>query len=180
MNREDRREMILAAATKAFAEGGFAGTTTDQVAREAGVSQPYVVRLFGTKADLFYAVFDRVAGQIVARFEQVDAGPGADERMANAYTDLIEDPDQLRVLLHGFVLGSDPGVGARAREVLGRAFELFQEKTGGSAEEARSFVATGMLLNVLMAVQAPSHVDEDPNVAALVECSIGALERDPR
>ena len=47
MNADDRRELVLAAATRAFARSGYAGTSTDAVAREAGVSQPYVVRLYG-------------------------------------------------------------------------------------------------------------------------------------
>ena len=44
----ERRELVLQAATRAFAAGGYAGTSTDAVAKEAGVSQPYVVRMFGT------------------------------------------------------------------------------------------------------------------------------------
>jgi AcrR family transcriptional regulator len=177
MNREERREQILAAAIVAFAEGGYAGTTTDQVARVAGVSQPYVVRLFGTKADLFFEVFDHVAGQILERFERVAPGPDAKERMADAYTDLIGDPNRLRVLMHGFVVGAEPAaVGTRAREVLGRVFELYRSRTGGDAEAARTFVATGMLLNVLSALEAPRYVGEDENLAALVECSIGRFE----
>ena len=52
MSAEERRELVLTAATRAFARGGFAGTSTDTIAREAGVSQPYVVRIFGTKQDI--------------------------------------------------------------------------------------------------------------------------------
>ena len=40
MPAEQRREQLLDAATRAFAEGGYHGTSTDAVAREAGVSQP--------------------------------------------------------------------------------------------------------------------------------------------
>ena len=57
MNADDRRQLVLEAATRAFARGGYAGTSTDRVAREAGVSQPYVVRIFGTKLELFLEVF---------------------------------------------------------------------------------------------------------------------------
>ena len=59
MTAEDRRELVLEAATRAFAHGGYAGTSTDAVAKEAGVSQPYVVRIFGTKLELFLEVFER-------------------------------------------------------------------------------------------------------------------------
>ncbi len=53
LTAEQRQEQLVAAAVTAFCRGGYAGTTTDQVARLAGVSQPYVIRLFGTKQQLF-------------------------------------------------------------------------------------------------------------------------------
>src|SRR3954447_10033839 len=71
MNADDRRELVLEAATRAFAGGGYAGTSTDAVAKEAGVSQPYVVRIFGTKLDLFLEVFERACGRIGQAFEAV-------------------------------------------------------------------------------------------------------------
>ena len=73
MNADERREQVLDAATRAFARTGYAGTSTDVVAREAGVSQPYVVRMFGTKRDLFLAVFERSTHRIQDTF---GSGPG--------------------------------------------------------------------------------------------------------
>src|SRR3954447_19451598 len=76
MSADDRRELVLAAATRAFSRGGYAGTSTDAVAKEAGVSQPYVVRIFGTKLDLFLEVLERACGRIRDAFEAVLAqGP---------------------------------------------------------------------------------------------------------
>src|SRR3954452_21369439 len=71
MSADARREQVLAAATKAFARTGYAGTSTDAVAREAGVSQPYVVRMFGTKREMFLAVFAQGADRIEAAFRGV-------------------------------------------------------------------------------------------------------------
>ena len=68
MKPEDRRELVLDAAVRAFARGGYAGTSTDAVAKEAAVSQPYVVRIFGTKLDLFLEVFHRVMERIGTAF----------------------------------------------------------------------------------------------------------------
>jgi AcrR family transcriptional regulator len=172
MTRDARREQILSAATKAFAAGGYAGTTTDEVAQAAGVSQPYVVRLFGSKEKLFRAVFDDVSGQILKVFEAIEPGPDAKAEMAHAYAALVADPDRLRVLLHGFNHGADPVVGARARYVLARGFELYRTRTGGTAEEARDFVAYGMLINVLLAVQGQWHLGEDEGFDALVTTCI--------
>ena len=68
MSAEDRRELVLDAATGAFALGGYHGTSTDAVARQAGVSQPYVVRIFGTKLELFLEVFERSMERIGRAF----------------------------------------------------------------------------------------------------------------
>jgi AcrR family transcriptional regulator len=160
MPAEERRELIVEAATKAFAAGGYAGTSTDAVAREAGVSQPYVVRMFGTKLKLFLAVFERACSRIEASFRAVlEEGafdPESEEdkhRMGHAYTLLLADSDFLHVLMHGFAAASVPEIGEVARAGMGRIYETLQE-TGWPDEAVRDFVAFGMLLNVLLSMDA--------------------------
>lgn len=58
MPRAQRREQILAAATCAFARGGFANTGLDVVAAEAGVTPAILYRHFASKADLYREVLD--------------------------------------------------------------------------------------------------------------------------
>jgi len=58
--RSVRREQILAAATKAFARGGFAATSLDDIAAEAGITRVILYRHFDSKTDLYQAVLDRV------------------------------------------------------------------------------------------------------------------------
>jgi AcrR family transcriptional regulator len=160
MPAEERRALILQAATRAFAAGGYAGTSTDAVARQAGVSQPYVVRMFGTKLELFLAVHGLACDRIEAAFRSVlderpfDAASEDDkERMALAYTALLADTDFLHVLMHGFTASSVPEIGVQAREGMGRIFATLLE-TGWTPEEVRDFIAHGMLLNVLVSIGA--------------------------
>lgn len=160
MPAEERRELVLDAATHAFAAGGYAGTSTDTVAKAAEVSQPYVVRMFGTKLELFLAVFGRACDRIEAAFAHVlDEGPfdGASEadteRLGHAYTGLLADSDLLHVMMHGFSAASVPEIGAVARERMGRIFDTLR-RTGWSDEEVRDFIAHGMLLNVLLSMDA--------------------------
>ena len=47
----ERRDEILDAALNEFAERGLHGTSTDRIARRAGISQPYLFRLFGRKKE---------------------------------------------------------------------------------------------------------------------------------
>src|SRR4051812_39158643 len=129
MSGADRRELVLAAATRAFSRGGYAGTSTDAVAKEAGVSQPYVVRIFGTKLELFLEVFERACEQVREAFEGVLAeapfDPDNDDdwaRLGLAYTELLRDRDLLMVMMHGFAAGNDDRIAQRSRERMGRIF----------------------------------------------------------
>jgi AcrR family transcriptional regulator len=183
MNADDRREQVLAAATRAFARTGYAGTSTDVVAREAGVSQPYVVRMFGTKRALFLDVFRRSTDRIRDAFSAVldDYSPehpfdpdGDDDwaRLGAAYTELLADRAFLLVMMHGFAAGDDDAIGARARECMGEIYDVIL-RTGCTAEQATGFVAHGMLLNVMLAIRAPEHVEDFGALAGLTACAFG-------
>ncbi|GEL94324.1 TetR/AcrR family transcriptional regulator [Cellulomonas composti] len=169
MTGAERREQILAAARRVFAESGYAAST-DEVARAAGVSQPYVVRLFGSKRELFLAAYQQAVDEVLAALSSAPAGPGAREAMSDAYVRLLADRDLLRLIMHGFIAGTDEAVGRAARHCLGESYRLFIERTGESSDEARQFVAFGMLINVLMAVDATAHAGEDAGLDALVTC----------
>jgi AcrR family transcriptional regulator len=56
--RAQRREQILDAATRAFARAGFANTSLDAIAAEAGVTPVILYRHFASKADLYREVLD--------------------------------------------------------------------------------------------------------------------------
>ncbi|MCW2818856.1 MAG: hypothetical protein JWR42_1643 [Marmoricola sp.] len=180
MSATDRRAQVLAAATGAFARTGYAGTSTDVVAREAGVSQPYVVRMFGSKLDLFLAVFDRATARIEAAFAEVLAsrpGTGPEDEevwdlLGGAYFELLTDRDLLLVLMHGFVAGDDDAIGAHARTGMGRIFDVLRS-TGATSERVVAFVAHGMLLNVMLAMRAPEHLDDSAALADLTACAFG-------
>jgi AcrR family transcriptional regulator len=62
--RAQRREQILAAATTAFARSGFAATSLDDVAREAGISRMIVYRHFDSKRDLYLEALVRIGDLI--------------------------------------------------------------------------------------------------------------------
>jgi TetR/AcrR family transcriptional regulator len=54
----ERRQAILEAALGVFSQGSYAGATTAQIAREAGVSEPVLYRHFASKRDLYFACLD--------------------------------------------------------------------------------------------------------------------------
>src|SRR5690606_37756000 len=101
MRADERRALVLQAATRVFGERGYHGATTDAVARAAGVSQPYVVRMFGSKEELFIAVLDRALDRLMATFEAAlaeseDASASGDADavsrcIAQNYAELLSD-----------------------------------------------------------------------------------------
>jgi AcrR family transcriptional regulator len=165
-----RHEQLVAAAVTAFCQGGYAGTTTDQVARLAGVSQPYVIRLFGTKQQLFIAAVGHASDRIEQTFREAAAVRPDLESLGAAYDALLAERELITVLLHGFTAGADPAIGPVVRDCFGRIYQLVRELTGASAEEAREFLATGMLLTVLgaMRVLGPDAVPPDQWMSEVV------------
>src|ERR1700710_2438148 len=97
---EDRREAVLEAGMTVFAEKGFLGTPTTEVAKAAGISQAYLFRLFPTKSDLVVAVIRRSNERIKETFIEAAAraqATGADPRetMGEAYSELLADRTML-------------------------------------------------------------------------------------
>jgi len=157
MSADERREAIVAAAIEEFALHGLAGASTDVVARRAGVSQPYVFQLFGTKKELFLGVikraFDRTAIAFEAAAAQQRAGTIEDcntvlEAMGHAYMDLLADRTLLLVQLQAYAACSDPDVQALVQGEYGRLYRMVREASAASDEDVHHFFAEGMLLNV--------------------------------
>lgn len=74
MPRAQRREQILAAATEAFARGGFADTGLQDIAAEAGITRVILYRHFDSKTDLYRAVLDRARANLGAAVGPPDYG----------------------------------------------------------------------------------------------------------
>lgn len=171
----ERIEQIVCAAVTAFSSAGYAGTSTDDVARVAGVSQPYVIRLFGSKQRLFVAAVEYAVRQIEAAFR--DSGATDLERLGDAYDTLLNRYEVLGLLLHGFAASSDPEIGERVRECFGRLYTLVRELTGAEPREAANFIAVGMFLTIMgaMRVIGPEAVPQAPWMTEIHEAfSLGS------
>ncbi len=65
LQRPERRRSLIAAAARAFSRAGFAGTSLEDVAAEAGVSRVLIYRHFDSKAELYQAVLDDVGNELM-------------------------------------------------------------------------------------------------------------------
>lgn len=159
MSADERRVQVLAAAVEEFARGGLAGTSTERVAARAGISQPYLFRLFPTKKDLFLAVVRDTFARTVAQFERAAGeltGEDAKDAMAAAYLDLLADRTYLLMQLQAYASCEDADVRATARRGFRDLWYAVERMSGMPVEEVRGFFAHGMLLNVAAAMDLPA------------------------
>src|ERR687885_643793 len=111
---EERRESVLDAAQIEFAARGLHGASTEDIARRAGISQPYVFRLFGTKKELFKAVIARCLRQTLELFQRAAEGKRGEEAlqaMGDAYVDLLHaDRIRLQAQMQAYAACDDPEI----------------------------------------------------------------------
>ena len=152
----ERRVAVLAAAITEFARSGYAGTSTETIAARAGISQPYLFRLFGTKKDLFIATYQQVGGRIVrdmTRAAEGLSGEAAMQAMGGAYLEMMADPELLQVQMHGFAAATgDSDIAAACRETFDVLWHLLHERTKLDDEMLRQFFAEGMMISVMSAI----------------------------
>jgi AcrR family transcriptional regulator len=158
----ERREMVLGAAVAEFAAHGLAGTSTEDVARRAGISQPYLFRLFPTKKALFLALVDRCFARIRDTFTAAADGLTGAEAMAamgDAYGQLLEDRTLLLLQMQAYAACDDPEIRDATRAGYKKLWELVERLTGLPFQQVVDFFAVGMLMNVAAALDLPT-VDE--------------------
>lgn len=149
----ERREQILQAAVTVFAERGYEGASTDVIARMAGISQPYLFRLFGTKRELIIATVKRCfedTQQLFLRGASGHTGEEALMAMGDVYIEEIRrSPLKLRAQLQSYAACDDPAVRVVVAEGFGELVRLAERLTGLDSARLSAFFAQGMLLNVL-------------------------------
>jgi AcrR family transcriptional regulator len=156
MSGSARRQQVLRIAAEEFADGGLHGASVERIARNAGITQAYVFRMFGTKKALFLELvvmaFDRMTeGMREAAGDET--GLEALARMGAQYNDMLADRTSLLLQLQGFAACGDPEVRDAVRDRFGRMWQAVTESTGLDPVTIKAFLAFGMLLNSGAALQ---------------------------
>jgi AcrR family transcriptional regulator len=169
---EERREEIVALAIELFAVGGYRGTSTEAIAREAGISQPYLFRLFKTKRELFLACNEVSEARILETFRGAARGVPREEvlpAMGKAYVELLADRTALLFQMQSYAACSDPVIQARVREGYGEIVREVTRLSGAAPEAVWQFFSHGMLLNVIASLDLPAIAERDEWAASWCE-----------
>jgi AcrR family transcriptional regulator len=153
-----RREALVDAAVKHFAQTGLHGTAVSAITDEVGITQPYAFSLFGTKKGLFLAAVERACDRVAETFRAAAEGAGEEgafEAMKHSYGAVLADRSLLLMQLQGYAASGDDEVREVVRRRYAQLYELVRELSGASRDELAQFFAAGMLLNVAAALDLP-------------------------
>jgi AcrR family transcriptional regulator len=175
----ERREDVLREAIDEFATYGYHGGSTRRIADAAGISQPYVQRLYGTKTALFIAALDRVAEDILTAWRRqlrnAMENLGADIPSARrldilrpAYGTFIDQVVGLRLVLQAAGAASDPDIAHALKTNMKRMFDWVRNETGATYEDVREFWAQGMTLTMAASIGAIADAGEEEWARAML------------
>jgi len=160
--KEERREEILDAAMTVFAEKGLYAASTEEIARLAGISQPYVFRLFGTKKELYMAVVARCFRQTLELMQRAAEGKRGEEALKAIGAEygalLAGNRTYLRAQMQAYAACDDAEICEIVRNGYGDLVTYVERVSGLEPAAIAQFFAGGMLMNVLasMGLQNPT------------------------
>jgi AcrR family transcriptional regulator len=109
MRADKRRTQLLNVAAELFAERGYRGTTTAELAKAAGVTEPILYRHFASKLELFVTLIEEVSTEVLDAWEAM-------------LQPTTEPNERLRVLLAG-----NPATHDRGRSIYRVVFQAMTE-----------------------------------------------------
>lgn len=155
---DERRRDVLEAAVTCFSRKGFYGTATQEIADLAGISQPYVYRLFANKQELFAGAVHQVSALMQSTIASHAHADHEDPEIAlqaarEAYGALIQDRTVMMFLMHANCAADEPIVGDAVRDCYAKQVEMVSDLYGFDAESTRRWFGAGMLDNVVRALR---------------------------
>jgi AcrR family transcriptional regulator len=177
-----RRTQILEAALDVFADEGFEGATTKEIAAQADVTQGLIYFYFPSKEDLFFAAFEHQAQRLVEHLDL--SSEGSDEppdvvihRGLTRFVEAMDSPRSLsvlRIMMRTAAHGEDPEqrgkpleeVRCRIRELgkrIGATFSAYLDAqiARGALRPVNTALATQIFVSgVMMALMRRASGDE--------------------
>ncbi|MDF1809237.1 MAG: TetR/AcrR family transcriptional regulator [Phycisphaerales bacterium] len=169
-----RREQLLDVAAELFSVKGYAGATTAQIAKVAGITEPIIYRHFKSKRDLFVALIERTGRQTLEQWEVelegvddpsarlakiINENPMVSEKGRKGYRVLLQSISEVDdQLIHKAVSDHMTRLHAFITREIERAQEAHKVTTRFSAGVlAWVLVNVGMGYGVLTAMGVPGH-----------------------
>lgn len=177
-----RREQLLDTAAKLFALHGYAGATTAQIARAAGVTEPIIYRHFQSKRDLFIALIERTGEATIRLWEhELREAPDPGERLKRLIgaNPMVANKGRgiYRVIVQAMTEVEDPQIQEALNNHVGKLHEFLtaQVKTAQDSGKvskrfspeltAWALIHMGLGFGMLSAMGVPRHGMDDAGMS---------------
>ena len=158
----ERRAAVLQTACRVFSQGSYRGTTTAEIAREAGVSEPILYRHFSSKRDLYLACIDETWRRVREIWDAALAQEGDGAECMSAMGRALHESKEKMILSSLWVqalseASEDPEIRRYMRRHLGDVHDFVAtvvdraqaagwiQRDRDSVAEAWIFIAVGLL-----------------------------------
>jgi AcrR family transcriptional regulator len=148
----------MEAARAEFAAVGLFGATGEAIAYRAGISHPYLLRLFGSKRELFLAVVDHVFDELTAMLHaaaEASRQDGSTAALEAALRRELSVGDASLALLQFCAASSDDEVRPTVRRRFAEFYEELERASGATEAEVRDLVARLVLSGAAEAMRLP-------------------------
>lgn len=176
-----RREQLLETAVTLFAEQGYSGATTSQLAKAAGVTEPIIYRHFSSKKDLFIAVIERTGQKTIQVWEKqlsIAKDPGQRLKRLFVANPLITDRGRglYRVIMQAMMEIKDPDILRALQQHMSQIHSFVAKEVAKAQEDGRvskhfspeitawTLLQLGLGYGVLAPLNMPHHAIDDRGV----------------
>lgn len=179
LRRTERREQILSAATRAFARSGFAATSLDDIAHQAGITKVLIYRHFESKASLYQAVLDDFSSRLQGAVGDLNQLRRAS--LSALIGEADANPDAFRLLFHH--VAHEPDFRAYADEFRAGMTAVAEQNLREFVPDPRQRQWAAELVPVV-AIEAiiawldtgrPNHDSVEPTIQAMIDGVLTAI-----
>jgi AcrR family transcriptional regulator len=161
---------VVQAAIRAFARKGYGGTTLADIAVEAGVSQPRISQIFGNKETAFLKAQQVASEEVLEVLASNAAPPFGMEKIGAGFRPMVaQRPEVLLLVFQMMTSAYVPSIAEQARHFVNEVVRIVTEQAGGTRADALELLSRGILFNAMLAVDAPSHAKNYPEMAQMLE-----------
>jgi AcrR family transcriptional regulator len=156
---DERRELVIEAARREFAVLGLGGATGEGLSYRAGISHPYLLRLFGSKRELFLEVVDRLFDDLVAA-----------ARSERSLTEALGE-DGVALLLQCFGACGVDEVRLAVQRRMGELYEALERGGPGRQADVDSVLAGLLLSGAVEAMRLEELASREPWARRLLDAA---------
>jgi AcrR family transcriptional regulator len=172
---DERRDLVVEAARLEFAALGLGGTTGEALSYRAGISHPYLLRLFGSKRELFLEVVHRLFDELLGA-TRTARPPEAGEPGFDALLDALKDAlgkEGPSLLFQTFAACGEDEVRLTVQRRLGELYESLERVASAVDVEAEALLSQLLLIGALDAVRLRELAGREPWARRLLAGSGG-------